>query len=201
MKRPPCRPAHPHHRVEHSIMATMQSDLEQRIANERAAITALDSALDSTRIPYMKSQLRFAGHMLDDAVSALRHADKVQPYDVDMWIGFAETNLQTAAPKARKGAGRRGQVRWAGKHHRDWRVSAAPSVPRPSPYQQPSLFLFSCRCRILLILSGRCGGRWLMYSRSLARCTTHRHRVKFFSPSVRHKFALRVIAINRNTAE
>ena len=80
----------------------MQSNFEQQITEERARIVALDSVLDSKRTPYLKSQLRFAGHMLDDAASALRHADKAQPNYVAMWIGFAEMNLQAAAQRREK---------------------------------------------------------------------------------------------------
>jgi hypothetical protein len=80
----------------------MHDNLEQQISEERARITTLGSALDSTRTPYLKSQLRFAGHMLDDAVSALRHAEKAQAYDSTMWLGFAVMNLQGATQRREK---------------------------------------------------------------------------------------------------
>jgi hypothetical protein len=77
----------------------MQSDLEERIKSERAAIAALDSTLDSERTPYLKSQLRFAGHMLDDAEAAMRLAVKAAPKYVAMWIGFAGISIQMATDK------------------------------------------------------------------------------------------------------
>jgi hypothetical protein len=79
----------------------MQSDLEQRIQGERASITALDSALDSNRAPYLKSQLRSAGHLLDDAEAAMRLAGKAAPKYVAMWMGFAEISIQMATDKRR----------------------------------------------------------------------------------------------------
>jgi len=51
--------------------------------------------LDSTRTPYLKRQLRFAGHMLDDAVDAMRLA-AAHPNHHAMWIDFAQMNFQTA---------------------------------------------------------------------------------------------------------
>jgi hypothetical protein len=47
----------------------MQNNVEQRIKEERERVAALDSTLDSKRTPYLKGQLRFASHMLDDAHS------------------------------------------------------------------------------------------------------------------------------------
>jgi hypothetical protein len=52
--------------------------------------------------PPSVSQLRFAGHMLDDAVSALRRADKAQLPYVAMWIEFAQMNLQAATQRREK---------------------------------------------------------------------------------------------------
>jgi hypothetical protein len=80
----------------------MQSDLEQRIAGERASVAALDPVLDSKRTPYLKGQLRSAEHMLNDAVEAVRHANKAHPNYVAMWMGFAEMNFQTAAQLRQK---------------------------------------------------------------------------------------------------
>lgn len=74
----------------------MQSDLEKRIEEERALIVSLDSTLDANRTLYMKRQLRFGMHTLDDAVLGLRHAKENPKYE-DMWIGFAEMNFQIAS--------------------------------------------------------------------------------------------------------
>ncbi len=76
--------------------------MEQQIADERARITALDATLDNQRTPYLKAQLRFATHILDDADAALRHAPKAQPRDAAMWMGFAAMNLQHATEKRTK---------------------------------------------------------------------------------------------------
>lgn len=70
--------------------------MDKQIADERARIAALDATLDNQRTPYLKGRLRFAGHMLDDAAAALRHAAQAQPNYVGMWIGFAEWNVQAA---------------------------------------------------------------------------------------------------------
>ena len=70
--------------------------MEQKIADERARITALDATLDNQRTPYLKGRLQFAGHMLDDAADALRLAAQAQPNYVGMWMGFAEWNIQAA---------------------------------------------------------------------------------------------------------
>jgi hypothetical protein len=56
----------------------MPIDLEQRIAIEWEAITALDAQLDTNRTPYLKDQLRLAQHLFDDAADGLRHASKVR---------------------------------------------------------------------------------------------------------------------------
>jgi len=74
----------------------MHNDMEQRIADERTHVTDLDSKLDSNRTPYLKGQLRRAGHHLDDALAGLRHASRSSGH-TDMWLGFAEMNLQMAA--------------------------------------------------------------------------------------------------------
>jgi len=75
----------------------MPSELEQRILNERAQLLALDSTLDDKRTPYMKRQLRFAGHMLDDATTGLSHAARANPSNAAMWRDFAQMNIQIAA--------------------------------------------------------------------------------------------------------
>lgn len=71
--------------------------LEELIAAERTRITALDSTLDEKRVPYMKRQLRSAGHMLDDATAGLGHAAKAIPHNRAMWHDFVLMNLQIAA--------------------------------------------------------------------------------------------------------
>jgi len=76
--------------------------MELQIADERARIAALDASLDKGRTPYLKSQLRFATHILDDASAALRHAAKAQSRDAEMWMGFAAMNLQHAKEKREK---------------------------------------------------------------------------------------------------
>jgi DNA repair ATPase RecN len=78
----------------------MQTD--QQIAEERARINTLDSSLDAKRTPYLKNQLRFAGHMLDDALAALDHASKAEGNYVSMWIDFAEMNIQNANQRRQK---------------------------------------------------------------------------------------------------
>jgi hypothetical protein len=75
---------------------------DQRILEERALINALDASLDARRAPYLKSQLRFAGHMLDDAQVALAHAAKAGPTDAGMWLGFAEINIENAIQRREK---------------------------------------------------------------------------------------------------
>ncbi len=50
----------------------MQNGLEQQIAEQRAAIAKLDNALDNQRTPYLKSRLKFATNMLDDAEQVQR---------------------------------------------------------------------------------------------------------------------------------
>jgi hypothetical protein len=40
--------------------------------------------------------------MFDDAVAALRHAEKAQPYDKAMWLEFAVMNLQGATQRREK---------------------------------------------------------------------------------------------------
>jgi hypothetical protein len=76
-------------------MATMPSDLGKRIEEERARIAALDSKLDANRTPYIKKQVTFAGHILDDAQAGLRHA-KESPSHEAMWFDFVEMNIQNA---------------------------------------------------------------------------------------------------------
>lgn len=81
-------------------MSVMQTD--QRIAEERAKINALDSSLDAQRTPYLKAQLRFAGHMLDDAMAGLKHASKAEPSYVGLWLEFVEMNIQNATQRREK---------------------------------------------------------------------------------------------------
>lgn len=76
--------------------------MEQQIAEERACIETLNATLDSGRTPYLKGQLRFATHILDDAAAALRHAAKAQPPDAAMWMEFALMNVQHAKEKREK---------------------------------------------------------------------------------------------------
>lgn len=75
---------------------------EQRIGEERSRIKALDSSLDPERTPYLKNQLRFAGHMLDDAVDALRFAAKADSNYGALWTDFAEMNIQNAIQRREK---------------------------------------------------------------------------------------------------
>ena len=77
-------------------VAAMRSDLEQRIKDERARIFALASKLDANRTPYIKKQLTFAGHILDDAQAGLRHAKEAPSHEA-MWFDFIEMNIQNAA--------------------------------------------------------------------------------------------------------
>jgi hypothetical protein len=80
----------------------MQNALKQRIADERTRTSALDATLTFDRTPYLKSQLRFAGHLLDEADDALGHVAKGQAdYDY-MWLGFAKMNIQHAAQRREK---------------------------------------------------------------------------------------------------
>lgn len=44
----------------------------------------------------MKSQLRLAGHLLDDAESVLREAGKASLNEVDRWHAFANFSIQHA---------------------------------------------------------------------------------------------------------
>jgi hypothetical protein len=74
----------------------MPVDLEQRIATVRAAITALDAQLDANRTPYLKSQLRLALHLLDDATDGIRHATNALPAYVSMYNSFAQSNINRA---------------------------------------------------------------------------------------------------------
>jgi hypothetical protein len=70
---------------------------EKLIAEVRAQLDALDAQLDSQRTPYMKAQLRFAGHLLDDAEVALRHAAEAEePGDKTLWITFANFSVTHA---------------------------------------------------------------------------------------------------------
>ena len=80
----------------------MNGDIEQRIKEEKARVIALDSTLDAKRTPYLKGQLRFASHMLDDAMDALLLAEKAEPNYVAMWVDFAETNIQRAVHSREK---------------------------------------------------------------------------------------------------
>lgn len=44
----------------------------------------------------MKSQLGFAGHLLDDAKSAMGHAVEAGSRDAAMWHAFADLSIQHA---------------------------------------------------------------------------------------------------------
>lgn len=79
----------------------MPEKLEQQIAEERAQIAALDSKLDAKRAPYIKKQLTFAGHILDDAEAGLRHA-KANPDSAAMWLDFVGMNLYNATTMRQK---------------------------------------------------------------------------------------------------
>src|SRR6266436_4862127 len=83
-------------------MGAMHDDIEQRIKEERARVTALDSTLDAERTPYLKGRLQRAADILDDAVDALHFADIAEPNYVTMWTGFAETNMEIAAQLRQK---------------------------------------------------------------------------------------------------
>lgn len=70
---------------------------ETRIAEVRAQLGALDAQLDNQRTPYMKSQVRFGGHLLDDAEAALRHAAEAdEPGDKALWLTFANFSMTHA---------------------------------------------------------------------------------------------------------
>ena len=71
-------------------------EYEKQINEARARIDILDASLDNQRTPYMKSQLRFAGHLLDDAESAVGHAAKAGTRDAAMWHTFADSSIQHA---------------------------------------------------------------------------------------------------------
>jgi hypothetical protein len=75
----------------------MPTTLEELIAVERAQVVAVDSSLDEKRTPYMKRQVRFAGHLLDDATAGLGHATNATPQNRAMWQEFVLMNLQMAA--------------------------------------------------------------------------------------------------------
>ena len=77
-------------------MTAMPNDLVQRIASERDAISTLDSSLDSERTPYLKEQIRFASHMLDDALSALRLASDARTNNAVLYLTGAEMFLEMA---------------------------------------------------------------------------------------------------------
>jgi len=70
---------------------------EKQITEVRARLDTLDALLDNKRTPFMKSQLRFASHLLDDAESAVCHAAKASPRDAVMWRSFADFSIQHAA--------------------------------------------------------------------------------------------------------
>ena len=69
---------------------------EKQIDEIRTRLGALDASLDEKRTPYLKGQVKFAGHCLDDAESALRHAAKASPPDAAMWHAFASFSIQHA---------------------------------------------------------------------------------------------------------
>ena len=71
-------------------------EYDKQITDARTRIGALDASLDNQRTPYMKSQLRFAGHLLDDAESAVGHAAKAGPRDAAMWHTLADFSIQHA---------------------------------------------------------------------------------------------------------
>jgi hypothetical protein len=71
-------------------------EYEKQINEARARIDSLDASLDNQHTPFMKSQLRFAGHLLDDAESAMGHAAEAGPRDAAMWHAFADLSIQHA---------------------------------------------------------------------------------------------------------
>jgi hypothetical protein len=71
--------------------------LEQQIAEEKTRIATLDSTLDAERTPYLKSQLKLATHLLDDAQEALRMEAQADSNYRGIWVTFAGTLLQAAA--------------------------------------------------------------------------------------------------------
>jgi hypothetical protein len=70
-------------------------DLEKRIAVEKTQVAALHSKLDDARTPYIKRQLTFARHLLDDAEAGLRNA-KATPTHEGMWLDFVAMTIQNA---------------------------------------------------------------------------------------------------------
>jgi len=82
-------------------LQTME-DFRKRIDDERGRISALDASLDASRTPYLKWQLQFAGHLLDDAENGLRHAAQGDSSYKPMWLGFAEMNIQQAGQRRQK---------------------------------------------------------------------------------------------------
>lgn len=74
----------------------MQNNLDQRIKEERALVTVLDSTLDTKRTQYLRGQLQRAADILDDASYALRFSEIAEPNHMAMWTGFAEINIQIA---------------------------------------------------------------------------------------------------------
>jgi hypothetical protein len=80
---------------------TIQANLQLQIAEEKVRIEATRFNL-GLRTPYLESQLRFAGLILDDAVSALRHAEKAPASHTAIWIDFAVINHQGATQRREK---------------------------------------------------------------------------------------------------
>src|SRR5689334_21048302 len=74
----------------------MPNDLGERIAFERDAISTLDSSLNSERTPYLKEQLRFASHMLDDALGVLGLAADARTNNAVLYLTGAEMFLEMA---------------------------------------------------------------------------------------------------------
>ncbi len=62
----------------------------------------LDSSLDANKTPYLKGQLRFALHSLDDAGDGLVHAAKADSKWGATWLDFAATNIQIAVQLRQK---------------------------------------------------------------------------------------------------
>lgn len=67
---------------------------ENQIVELRMRLGVLDALLDEKRTPYLKGQVRFAGHCLDDAESACCHATKAS--DPMSWYTFAALSIHHA---------------------------------------------------------------------------------------------------------
>lgn len=73
---------------------TLFVNYEKQIGELRTRLGALDALLDEKRTPYLKWQVKFAGHCLDDAESACRNAATAN--DPASWHMFATLSIHHA---------------------------------------------------------------------------------------------------------